>query len=200
MQRCMHGRVLTRADTFYIVDSEPALEGVDVATNATTAVTNFTRYTVAPTTVFSQSTRITGSVTPRASLWMHLADERISQTAKSRHKASKRRAAGRKGTVDEYEYLLASIGRLIARLDEKSGESRVCRNRPITTARCRRPISRHKLIRRSSRSPQPDASPPARISRPPRPRKGPASANHGVPVQAGRERRRGVARTRCDPG
>lgn len=46
-------------DTFYLVDNEPDLEGVDVATNATTAVTNFTRYTVAPT-VFSQSTRITG--------------------------------------------------------------------------------------------------------------------------------------------
>lgn len=47
-------------DTFYIVDTEPALEGVDVATNATTVATAFTRYTAAPTTAFSQSTKITG--------------------------------------------------------------------------------------------------------------------------------------------
>ncbi|RSH95270.1 hypothetical protein EHS25_000356 [Saitozyma podzolica] len=91
-------------DTFFIVDNEPALEGVDVATNATTVMTTFTRYTVAPTTVMSQSTRITG------------------QTNKSKHRPSKRRQAGRKGTVDEWEYLLGSMGRLVARVDEKSGE------------------------------------------------------------------------------
>jgi hypothetical protein len=54
----------------------------------------------------SQSTRITG------------------QTNKSKHKPSKRRQAGRKGTVDEWEYLLGSMGRLVARVDEKSGEHR----------------------------------------------------------------------------
>jgi elongator complex protein 1 len=42
-------------------------------------------------------------------------------TNKSRRKP-KRRAAGRKGTVDEYDYLLASIGRLVARVDEKTGK------------------------------------------------------------------------------
>lgn len=52
----------------------------------------------------SQSTRITG------------------QTNKSKHRPSKRRQAGRKGTVDEWEYLLGSMGRLVARVDEKSGE------------------------------------------------------------------------------
>ncbi|WOO84954.1 Elongator complex protein 1 [Vanrija pseudolonga] len=92
-------------DTFYIVDNEPELENVDVATNATTVATNFTRYTVAPTTAFSQSTRMTG------------------QTAKSKHRPSKKRAAGRKGTVDEYDYLVASLGRLVTRVDEKSAEA-----------------------------------------------------------------------------
>jgi elongator complex protein 1 len=53
-------RKLITTDTFFIVDNEPALEGVDVATNATTAASAFTRYTVAPTTVFSQTTRMTG--------------------------------------------------------------------------------------------------------------------------------------------
>lgn len=90
-------------DTFYIVEYDPDLEGIDIATNATTQASAFTRYTVAPTTAFSQSTRITG------------------QTNRSKHKASRKRAAGRKGTIDEYEYLLASLNRLIIRVDEKSG-------------------------------------------------------------------------------
>lgn len=46
----------------------------------------------------------------------------VSQTNKSKHKASRKRAAGRKGTVDEYDYLVASIGRLVIRVDEKSGK------------------------------------------------------------------------------
>ena len=45
-----------------------------------------------------------------------------SQTNKSKHKKSRKRAAGRKGTVDEYDYLIASIGRLVIRVDEKSGK------------------------------------------------------------------------------
>jgi elongator complex protein 1 len=45
------------------------------------------------------------------------------QTNKTRHKPSKRRAAGRKGTVDEYDYLLMSIGRLINRVEEKSTDA-----------------------------------------------------------------------------
>lgn len=44
-------------------------------------------------------------------------------TSKSKSKKSKKRAAGRKGTVDEYDYLVASLGRLVIRMDEKSGES-----------------------------------------------------------------------------
>lgn len=48
------------ADTFFIVDHDPDLEGVDVATNATTQASAFTRYTVAPTTAFSATTKMTG--------------------------------------------------------------------------------------------------------------------------------------------
>ncbi|WVR09089.1 hypothetical protein IAU60_006151 [Kwoniella sp. DSM 27419] len=105
MKRIMELRKIreTDPDSFFIVDTEPAVEGVDVATNATTAVTGFTRYTVAPTTVFSQTTKMTG------------------QTAKS--KRGKKRATGRRGTVDEYEYLVASIGRLLVRVDDKSSEA-----------------------------------------------------------------------------
>ncbi|OWZ30446.1 elongator complex protein 1, partial [Cryptococcus neoformans AD2-60a] len=81
-------------DAFYIVEREIDIEGVDVATNATTVASAFTRYTVAPSTM---------------------------QTAKS--KRGKKRATGRRGTVDEWEYLVMSIGRLLARVDEKSAEA-----------------------------------------------------------------------------
>ncbi|OCF35523.1 hypothetical protein I316_02575 [Kwoniella heveanensis BCC8398] len=47
--------------------------------------------------------------------------DRIGQTAKS--KRGKKRATGRRGTVDEYEYLVASIGRLLIRVDDKSAEA-----------------------------------------------------------------------------
>ena len=63
-------RKLLTEDTFYIVDRDQDLEGVDVATNATTQASAFTRYTVAPTTAFSQSTRMTGCVP--SSLYPHL--------------------------------------------------------------------------------------------------------------------------------
>nr|XP_018259126.1 elongator complex protein 1 [Kwoniella dejecticola CBS 10117]OBR81284.1 elongator complex protein 1 [Kwoniella dejecticola CBS 10117] len=106
MNRLKELRKIRESDPeqFYIVDTEPAIEGVDVATTATTAVTGFTRYTVAPTTVFSQVTKMTG------------------QTSRSTKK-SRKRAKGRKGTVDEFEYLIGSIGRLLTRVDEKSGEA-----------------------------------------------------------------------------
>lgn len=53
---------LKKIDAFYIVEREIDIEGVDVATNATTVASAFTRYTVAPSTMFSQTTRMTGYV------------------------------------------------------------------------------------------------------------------------------------------
>ncbi|KAK8843352.1 hypothetical protein IAR55_007009 [Kwoniella newhampshirensis] len=105
MKRIMELRNIREAnpDSFFIVDNEPDIEGVDVATNATTVASAFTRYTVAPTTAFSQTTKMTG------------------QTSKS--KRGKKKATGRRGTVDEYEYLVASVGRLLIRVDEKSAEA-----------------------------------------------------------------------------
>ncbi|WVO15396.1 hypothetical protein L204_103054 [Cryptococcus depauperatus] len=89
-------------DAFYIVERELDLEGVDVATNATTVASQFTRYTVAPSTM-TATTRMTGQT--------------------NRTKRGKKRATGRRGTVDEWEYLVMSIGRLLARVDEKSSEA-----------------------------------------------------------------------------
>ncbi|KLT46470.1 IkappaB kinase complex, IKAP component [Cutaneotrichosporon oleaginosum] len=105
----------TDPDEFYLVENDVELENVDVATNATTVATAFTRYTVAPTTAFSQSTRMTG------------------QTTRSKNRPSKKRQAGRKGTVDEYDYLVASIGRLVKRVDDKSGEA-LSLLRPLATS------------------------------------------------------------------
>lgn len=51
---------------------------------------------------------------------MYLTVDDYSNTASSRRKARKK-ATGRKGTVDEFEYLLASMGRLVARVEEKTG-------------------------------------------------------------------------------
>ncbi|KAJ9111710.1 hypothetical protein QFC19_001070 [Naganishia cerealis] len=86
-------------DSFFMIESEPAMENVDVMTEATTAVTGFTRYTVA-------QTAITGT----------------SRTSAVSRRKSRKKATGRKGTVDEFEYLLASMGRLAARVEEKTEE------------------------------------------------------------------------------
>lgn len=43
------------AESFFMIESEPAMENVDVMTEATTAVTGFTRYTVAQTAMTGTS-------------------------------------------------------------------------------------------------------------------------------------------------
>lgn len=42
-------------ESFFMIESEPAMENVDVMTEATTAVTGFTRYTVAQTAITGTS-------------------------------------------------------------------------------------------------------------------------------------------------
>ncbi|KAJ9102595.1 hypothetical protein QFC21_002996 [Naganishia friedmannii] len=86
-------------ESFFMIESEPAMENVDVMTEATTAVTGFTRYTVA-------QTAITGT----------------SRTTAASRRKSRKKATGRKGTVDEFEYLLSSMGRLVTRVEEKTAE------------------------------------------------------------------------------
>lgn len=43
------------AESFFMIEGEPAMENVDVMTEATTAVTGFTRYTVAQTAMTGTS-------------------------------------------------------------------------------------------------------------------------------------------------
>jgi hypothetical protein len=47
----------TAVDSFFMIESEPALENVDVMTQATTAVTGFTRFTAAK----SATSNVTGA-------------------------------------------------------------------------------------------------------------------------------------------
>lgn len=106
---CIWCTSLTQADLFYIVDNEPALEGVDVATNATTQASAFTRYTVAPTTLFSQTTRVTGYAAHSAytaSLIQRQTDKQEQTPAQSkssgpeRHRRRVRVSLGESGTTD----------------------------------------------------------------------------------------------------
>ncbi|KAI5122330.1 hypothetical protein M0805_002497 [Coniferiporia weirii] len=88
-------------DAFYGIEDDPALHSVDVMTDASMAPTAFTRYTVAPTTTSKASKR----------------------TSRSKRKMERKVGSGRKGTIDEEEYLLRSIGKLVARFDTVQGDT-----------------------------------------------------------------------------
>ncbi|CED83780.1 IkappaB kinase complex, IKAP component [Phaffia rhodozyma] len=85
-------------DAFFMQD-DPALENIDVMTDATQA-TAFTRYTVAPSTVLTRMTGMTGMT-------------KASSSKRSKRKNERKKAGGRKGTVDEEMYLLGSFSRLV---------------------------------------------------------------------------------------
>ncbi|KAF8260574.1 IKI3 family-domain-containing protein [Lactarius quietus] len=78
-----------------------AMHNVDVMTDAS-AFTAFTRYTVAPTT----STRSRATT---------------KRTSRSKRKMDRKVGSGRKGTVDEEEYLLKSLTKLAGKLSEVQG-------------------------------------------------------------------------------
>ncbi|TRM68918.1 IKI3 family-domain-containing protein [Schizophyllum amplum] len=85
-------------DAFY--GEEGNLHNVDVMTDVSMPATQFTRYTIAPSTSSKASKK----------------------TSRSRRKAE--RKAGRKGTVEEEEYLLTSVGKLVARFNGTLNETR----------------------------------------------------------------------------
>ncbi len=80
-----------------------AVHNVDVMTDAS-AFTAFTRYTVAPTT----------SAPSRAT---------TKRSSRSKRKMERKVGSGRKGTVDEEEYLLKSLTKLAGKLSEAQGAS-----------------------------------------------------------------------------
>jgi len=87
-------------ETFYGSDGVD-LHNVDVMTDVSMAPTTFTRYTAAPST----------------------ASKKSRQSSRSRRKAERKVGSGRKGTVDEEEYLLQSIVKMCARLATIQGEA-----------------------------------------------------------------------------
>ena len=95
------------AEEFYGTE-DLAMLNIDVMTDAS-AFTAFTRYTVAPTT--SGQSRAT-----------------TKRTSRSKRKMERKVGSGRKGTVDEEEYLLKSLTKLAAKLSEAQGASLLFQN------------------------------------------------------------------------
>ncbi|KAG6878005.1 hypothetical protein C0993_000965 [Termitomyces sp. T159_Od127] len=94
-------RKVEEPDAFYGTE-DVALHNVDVMTDVSMAPTAFTRYTVAPTTTSRSSRR----------------------TSRSKRKMERKVGSGRKGTVDEEEYLLKSLTKLAARFATIQDEAR----------------------------------------------------------------------------
>ncbi|KDQ56269.1 hypothetical protein JAAARDRAFT_36447 [Jaapia argillacea MUCL 33604] len=88
-------------DSFYGVE-DTDLHNVDVMTDISQAPTTFTRYTVAPSAASKTSSK---------------------RSSRSKRKMERKVGSGRKGTVDEEEYLLKSITKLVARFTTAQGET-----------------------------------------------------------------------------
>ena len=88
------------------IENNPALDNVDVSSEATTAVTQFTRYTQRASTFASSA--MTGS---------------SRKSGKSKRKQAMKEASGKKGTINEENYLLSSLTRLSERVNNSLIES-----------------------------------------------------------------------------
>lgn len=102
------------SDSFYMTEGD--LHNVEMMTDAGDSVmsTAFTRYTAAPSATSRGSRYILLSL-----LVDYILNHVLRQTSKSKKKADRKR--GRKGTVDEEEYIVASIAKLVGRLDQIRG-------------------------------------------------------------------------------
>ncbi|KIY69796.1 IkappaB kinase complex, IKAP component [Cylindrobasidium torrendii FP15055 ss-10] len=98
-------RRVEEPDAFFGLDGEGAagLADVDVMTDASMPFTAFTRYTVAPTSVSKVSSK---------------------RTSKSKRKQERKVGSGRKGTVDEEDYLVKSVAKLVTRFSGTRDEAR----------------------------------------------------------------------------
>jgi elongator complex protein 1 len=90
-------------DAFY-GGEEPGLTNVDVMTDVSMAPTTFTRYTVAASTASRTSKR----------------------SSRSKRKLERKAGSGRKGTVDEEEYLIKSVEKMVGRLRLIEGVRPAC--------------------------------------------------------------------------
>ncbi|KAL1945489.1 hypothetical protein VTO73DRAFT_2340 [Trametes versicolor] len=88
-------RKVEEPEAFYGVE-DTDLHNVDVMTDISMAPTMFTRYTVAPSAMSKTSSK---------------------RSSRSKRKMERKVGSGRKGTVDEEEYLLKSIGKLVTKFN-----------------------------------------------------------------------------------
>ncbi|KAF9463531.1 pol II transcription elongation factor [Collybia nuda] len=88
-------------DAFYGIE-DAVLHNVDVMTDVSMPASAFTRYTIAPTSVSKTSKR----------------------SSRSKRKMERKVGSGRKGTVDEEEYLLKSVTKLVGRFITVQDEAR----------------------------------------------------------------------------
>ncbi|KAI0828044.1 IkappaB kinase complex IKAP component [Trametes gibbosa] len=88
-------RKVEEPDAFYGVE-DTDLHNVDVMTDISMAPTMFTRYTVAPSAMSKTSSK---------------------RSSRSKRKLERKVGSGRKGTVDEEEYLLKSVSKLVTRFN-----------------------------------------------------------------------------------
>ncbi|TFK50763.1 pol II transcription elongation factor [Heliocybe sulcata] len=93
-------RKIEEPDAFYGVE-DTTLHNVDVMTDVSMAPTAFTRYTVAPSTA-SRTTK---------------------RSSRSKRKMERKVGSGKKGTVDEEEYLLNSLTKLVNRFTATQAEA-----------------------------------------------------------------------------
>jgi hypothetical protein len=103
-------------DAFYGTD-DPTLHNVDVMTDISMPATTFTRYTAAPSTVSRTSKYVDTNV--QGDSLVHTTYRRSSR---SKRKLERKVGSGRKGTVDEEEYLLKSITKLVGRFNTTRGK------------------------------------------------------------------------------
>ncbi|TBU27865.1 IkappaB kinase complex IKAP component [Dichomitus squalens] len=94
-------RKIEEPDAFYGVE-DTDLHNVDVMTDISMAPTTFTRYTVAPSTVSKASSK---------------------RSSRSKRKLERKVGSGRKGTVDEEEYLFKSVSKLVTRFNTTQADS-----------------------------------------------------------------------------
>ncbi|KAF8627641.1 hypothetical protein AX15_004335 [Amanita polypyramis BW_CC] len=94
-------RKVEEPDAFYGTE-DPTLHNVDVMTDVSMPATTFTRYTVAASAISKTSKR----------------------SSRSKRKLERKIGSGRKGTVDEEEYLLKSITKLVGKFSTTRDEVR----------------------------------------------------------------------------
>ncbi|KAH6913768.1 pol II transcription elongation factor [Coprinopsis sp. MPI-PUGE-AT-0042] len=95
-------RKIEEPDAFYGTE-DVVMQNIDAMTDVSMAPTTFTRYTVAPSTAASRTTK---------------------KSSRSKRKAERKVSSGRKGTVDEEEYILKSLVKLTGRFTSSRDDAR----------------------------------------------------------------------------